>query len=979
MAKIDTRSREDILNDFKERSESYTPEWNMDTNDPDIACALAMAYADMILGTIKNLNGIPLKNKIAFFNIADAQLLPAEPSKGFVRFSLASGDQADTFVPTGTVLAASDGDDAVRFETLDDINVSNALVEKIFCTDDSSDYICEYEDFRGGNILLFKKTQADLQSHSMTVEHPYLFDLRGEGEIKLSFFKRSGLPVTALSAFADKKAVLIEYYAGEEAGYVPFENIRCDEDGLLLQKSVKSPAFEQNENGCFAVRFTANDVSRFDNFSFVRVTAASSGTSLECNFASNGETEFPKAEFYPFGEQFRLFGETYFACREALGKRGAKITFSFDLRFDKIPSENWQPETEIEWKWVAKKSDLKQPREYDITISEVIWEYYNGNGWSRLFPDMSYSDIFTPTENVRECYRSMTFTCPEDIAKVFVGSEENFFIRAKIIKADNLFKITANYLSPRVRNLSFNYGYPKGGRTVNKIRSYNNLAEAEFDSSISKDGFVPFCRTGCKQTAVYLGFSAPPENGPYRIMWDIVENPLSPKGNFVWEYLTDNGWEPLNLIDNTENFSETGSTVFLNNRGFLKSRLFANELYWVRIVAADNSRNGALCIPNINGIFENSVRAVNLDSRVEEHFAMNIYTENAEFQLSDQNILELEMYVDETGSIGGAELSALENEGRVLRHLDSAGMTSRIQVKWLETYSFAAEDADARCYMLDKSSGKFIFGNGRHGKIPPASDVNNIQVLYTTGGGERSNVDAGLINRLERSVGFVTGVENPRQFIGGYDTETLDKAMQRYAVRTRTGGRAVTARDLEQLTLCAARNIRRVRCCAGYDQSGKREDGAVTLVVVKDNDADFSEVRNDILKYLTPRMADGIISAEKLYITEPEYVEVAVKASVSVKSVSDIYRVRGIIEDKLSAFLNVSDSGNDWEVGMLPSEQQIRSCILGSDNVVSINSLHITVRVPSPDGMIEIDAQQTVKRRFILPKSGTHDILITLI
>ena len=74
MAEIDKRTKQDILTALRERAASYTPEWHFDEKEPDIAAVLAMAYADMAAGTIKKLNGIPLKNKIAYFDRDDVRL-----------------------------------------------------------------------------------------------------------------------------------------------------------------------------------------------------------------------------------------------------------------------------------------------------------------------------------------------------------------------------------------------------------------------------------------------------------------------------------------------------------------------------------------------------------------------------------------------------------------------------------------------------------------------------------------------------------------------------------------------------------------------------------------------------------------------------------------------------------------------------------------------------------------------------------------
>lgn len=980
MAKIDRHTAADILNIFKERSESYTPEWNMNAENPDIAAALAIVFAGMAAGTVKKLNGVPLKNKIAFFNTANASLKPAEPSKGYVSFSLASSDSEDTYVPEGTALVSLSGEDTVRFETTDGITVSNARIEKIFCTDDASDYIGEYENFRDNGLALFSKPSANLQSHSMTLEHPFVFDIGSGSHIKLHFFRRGGIPVSEgiVSKLADKKAVRIEYYAGEETGYVPFGNVSAETGGLLLKRDKNSPGLMPNSSGNYELGFTVKDIAAFDKFSFVKITAASSGSELECDFASDGDIEFPRSEFFPFGERFRLFGEAYFGCREALGKRGAEITMSFDVKFLKIPLEN-QQETQTEWKWVAKKSDLDRnlkPAEYDITILETVWEYYNGSGWCRLFPDSRYGEIFTVTNGITECRRSISFTCPNDIAPVFVGARENLFIRARITKAENLYKISGNFISPCVRNLSFEYSYPNTGVSVGEITVQNNLAVSKFDPAADVDGFTPFVKTGSPGRAVYLGFSKPPQNGPYRILWDISENPLAKPVRFVWEYLTEDCFKPLNLIDETAGFTKTGLTIFPDNRGFQKRSLFANELYWVRIIKPDSVKNGFYA-PNITAVLENSVKAVNKDRRAEELFAMNVYRGNAEFELSEKNILELELYVNETAYISEAEEAALENENRIIRQPDG-----EIWVKWLETAAFTSECIDSRCYTLDRGLGIFAFGDGHFGKIPPASDTNNIRVVYTSGGGSRSNVEAGQINRIERSAGMVTGVTNHKRFIGGCDAETVEEAMDRCAADLRTQGKVITARDYERLVLHASRNIARVSCFSGFDRFGKKEGGAVTLVIVKTEGSDFGEIRRKITDFLNQRTSCAVTSAGKLYVIEPEYTEMNIRAVINLKgkNTGDIFLVKTKIESSLKSFLDpAGEAGLRREIGQIPSEQQIRSCILGAEKTAQIDSVFITLRIPSADGSAEIDAEEAAKRRFIFPKNGKHDIIINAV
>ena len=479
MVKIDPRSRADIIRTMAERARSYTPEWDPDFKNPDIAAALALACAGMFEGTIKKINGLPLKNQIS--------LLPAIPSEGYVSFSLSAEDAGSAEVPKGTVVSSYSGDgDPVHFETLDDILVSSAVVSKAFCADGRLDRIGEYEFINTEPTELFSLPENDLQSHVLYAGHPYAFHLCSETKLAISFSHRGGVPLRSddIRMLTDKNAVSVEYYS-KKNGYVQFDSVAEKDGALILTKGASQPAISEDEEGR-QLRVTVKDIAAFRNFRFAQVQASPSGQLIMPDSISDGTTELEINAFYAFGERFQLFNEVYFGCDEVLDKRGATVTMNFDLSFLQVPIENQLPDDEIKWKWIAKKSDFRERASYQLTITDVIWEYYNGYGWSRLFPDRSYSDIFNYTEGVTNCFRTMTFVCPEDMSSVFVGAREGFYIRARVLKADNMYKLKGHFLSPFIRNLSFDYRYASEGCLI------DNMICRNFQSRL-KTGLCAYC------------------------------------------------------------------------------------------------------------------------------------------------------------------------------------------------------------------------------------------------------------------------------------------------------------------------------------------------------------------------------------------------------------------------------------------------------------------------------------------------------
>ncbi|MBP5605274.1 MAG: baseplate J/gp47 family protein, partial [Ruminiclostridium sp.] len=432
----------------------------------------------------------------------------------------------------------------------------------------------------------------------------------------------------------------------------------------------------------------------------------------------------------------------------------------------------------------------------------------------------------------------------------------------------------------------------------------------------------------------------------------------------------------------TEGFTKVGISIFLDNHGFRLTELFGRELYWIRITdVKDFYMANPSSRPVIRGISRNAVGAVNLDSHAEEYFTMNIYAENTQFELAAKSILSFELYVNEFSTLTEAEAEELERQGKLIRVTGSDGIDTELWVKWEEVNTFITENSLSRSYVIDRGNGIFTFGNGRNGRIPAVSEDDNIRVVYTTGGGRRTNVEVGRIGGIERSIGFVSGVTNPKQFYGGCDIETVYEAIERSAVMLRTQGKAIAGRDYERLTMCASRCVERVRCFRGVNSTGLPERGAVTLVVMKKDSTEFSKVSEDIRHFLLPRIAGGIVSSDLLYITEPTFVIINVRAEIAVREINGIFDLKKNVEEKLRTYIDSYCGGkNDrvWKLGRTPNEQQLRSAILRIPEILYIRNIYITTYISGPDGLVETDDEGIRKYAFILPVSGEHDISVVL-
>jgi hypothetical protein len=57
---------------------------------------------------------------------------------------------------------------------------------------------------------------------------------------------------------------------------------------------------------------------------------------------------------------------------------------------------------------------------------------------------------------------------------------------------------------------------------------------------------------------------------------------------------------------------------------------------------------------------------------------------------------------------------------------------------WNEVATFENKASDEQVYILDRNSGTVLFGDGKHGRRPPAGS--RIEATYRTGGGSVGNV-----------------------------------------------------------------------------------------------------------------------------------------------------------------------------------------------------------------------------------------------
>lgn len=989
---FDQRTKKEILEQIKAKAISYAPEWRFDMGNKDIGTALAMVYAQMLLGTVKKINYLPYKNQISFFNTLEAELLSAEPSKGYVSFSVVNEEVKGEEVPEGMEVLAqvkTEGKETISFETLDDIFVTPAVPSCILEVSGKNDYIGElyHLDSPRKNLVLFANSAANMQEHYFCFAREDAFSIKETGKIVLEFYLQ-GEKVSKeyLEILGSSQYVIFEYTS--KNGFVPFQNIKIEQNKLVFHiERGNLPFVKQEEMDIenYWIRCKVKDITSLQRFRFDTIQIATSCERLKPdNIYANG-CDINKEEFFPFGEQFLNYNEVYFSSEEVFSKRGSIITLSFNLDFVKVALD-YQEGDNTEWEWIMKKSDFKPNLEFDITIEEVVWEYYNGQGWTTLFENNEYGDIFSTQYGTIGQYKKMTFICPKDMETILVNAYESYYIRARITKVNNLYKMNGNYISPILGNVFLKYDYDSVPVKPDVLYTGNNREHKLhfFSAEGNPKKITPFYGLTEELDTLYLGFDLAPVGGPIKILFDVLGQNNKNYRNLLWEYYNGTAWIELDMVDETENFSKTGIVTLMGMKDCIRQNIYQYNKYWIRITAISESY-GAIekNNPCLKGIYMNSVKVRQKDREETEYFHMEVYQENMEISLLYGRIYECDVFVDEKGDLSRKEIDFLRKTHKLYPEYHENGELERAWVKWEGVDDFLGSDSDNRHFVLNKNKGTIRFGNGKNGKIPTTGKRDNIKVVYKTGGGEFTNVPAGSVTQLGKYIGFINGVDNPKMFTGGSESESLTEGLSRNAAVLRHQNMAITTKDFEEIAKDASRSIKRVKCFSGLDDQEKRMSGAITLVVLQKSfgqeKSDFQDIRLEIENYMKDRINTILLDKKRFFVTEPKFVELRIRAEVLVESFEEVFHVKKQIIKKLDNFINPltgNFDGTGWSIGTLPNVFQIQNAISDVEGLQRITNIYISAYCFENAKVMEVDLSAILKSKFILPISGEHDIII---
>lgn len=399
-----------------------------------------------------------------------------------------------------------------------------------------------------------------------------------------------------------------------------------------------------------------------------------------------------------------------------------------------------------------------------------------------------------------------------------------------------------------------------------------------------------------------------------------------PPAQTIWEYWAGDlrGWRPLSVVkDETVALTQTGVVVFEAPPSSLPMALATQPVglvpvdipfFWLRLRLVDLLGAGYEIVPRLDDVLLNTVAATNAVTVRDELVGNSDGLPNQRFTLANTPVVPDSLTLEVRES--------LDDDFR----------------PWTAVADLGASQRDDRRFTIDLGSGVIVFGDGRHGAIPPIltdrrnaaegrgdAPIANIRATrYRWGGGAAGNVGVGAIAGLQSAVPFVESVTNHRPATGGRNAETFDEARGRAPLEIRTQSRAVTAGDFEFVARrTPGAQIRRARALAlhhpeleprrpagaGQSVTEVPVPGVVTVLVVPESEMRRPVIREETLDLVARHVSSHALITTEIYVAPPRFRKVEIEVRVVARPDASLGAVGQALEARLLTYFHPLTGG----------------------------------------------------------------------
>jgi uncharacterized phage protein gp47/JayE len=221
---LDLRDAPQFADALMELAPGYVPEWQRRERGAEVA--LVQIVARYLQAVARRLEQAPAKNELAFLELLDVRLIPAQPARAPLVVVLAE-NAADVRMPTGTRVAAAPppgSSSQITYETERSTGIAAAKLTDVLSLWPGRDqYIDHSADLVAGQPFTAFQARALLNTpHALYIAHDRLLALAGQSAVTVAF------ELTTPSS--DGLDIRWEYWDGKV--WRPFKDMRpaCSND-----------------------------------------------------------------------------------------------------------------------------------------------------------------------------------------------------------------------------------------------------------------------------------------------------------------------------------------------------------------------------------------------------------------------------------------------------------------------------------------------------------------------------------------------------------------------------------------------------------------------------------------------------------------------------------------------------------------------------------------------------------------------------
>jgi hypothetical protein len=469
------------------------------------------------------------------------------------------------------------------------------------------------------------------------------------------------------------------------------------------------------------------------------------------------------------------------------------------------------------------------------------------------------------------------------------------------------------------------------------------LKSQKTTSSSSTIGATELRGTRITGREIYIGLAATLSEAPVNVLLLVKEQPHTKYAPMSIEALGADRFVPIVADDATRALGESGVLSMTFAVQPTRSELFGKKnLTWLRLIPKQADSNW---IPTLHGAYLNAAWASATETLTRELLGSSDGAPNLSVFLARPPVLRktLELRVKEP--LG-------DEERKELLKLDSKSVLSAVDglpgdwVLWKQVIDPDDEPETARVYALDETSGEVRFGDGRRGKIPPSGRDSIVAFSYARTEPDPTGGDSVPGNKIapRTALNLVSPVETVESVIaadqaaGGAPPESDERVLRFGFARLRHRSRAVTAEDLEDLTLQSLPDIAQARAFV--------RRGYIRLVVVmrgKNPVPNAAQIRE--LRRLLLDVAPASLSASNvLRIEGPGIRRLRIELQLLVNSLDQAGQLSSSVKKKLGEFFDTATGGLDkdgWALGANPGEEDIALAISDAPYLESIENVKL--------------------------------------